>query len=71
MIKFADTPAAAPEDVKEFSTALNIVKTIVPVNKPFADSSINFGLRKARDAGYNYEVLEDMLDDILDIMQNE
>lgn len=66
MIRFADNPAAAPEEVKEYATALNIVKTIVPINKPFSDASINFGLRKARDAGYDYEVLEDMLDDILD-----
>jgi len=70
MIKYSDNPSQAPEDVKEFAMALNIVKTIVPMNKPFADGSINFGLRKARDAGYDYEVLEDMLDDILDTMQS-
>jgi len=69
MIKYADNPAMAPEDIKEYSTALNIIKTIIPINKPFAEQSINFGLRKARDAGYNYEVLEDMLDDILDTME--
>lgn len=69
MIKYADNPAAAPDDIKEYAVALNIVKTIVPINKPFADQSINFGLRKARDAGYNYEVLEDMLDEILDSME--
>ena len=68
MIKYADNPAAAPADIKEYAVALNIVKTIVPINKPFAEQSINFGLRKARDAGYDYEILEDMLDDILDIM---
>ncbi|MDF1877567.1 HDOD domain-containing protein [Sulfurimonas sp. SAG-AH-194-L11] len=71
MIKYADNPSAAPEDIREYSTALNIVKTIVPINKPFGDGSINFGLRKARDAGYDYEVLEDMLDDILDTMESE
>ncbi len=69
MIKYADNPAAAPDDIKEYSVALNIVKTIVPINKPFADQSINFGLRKARDAGYDYEILEDMLDEILDAME--
>jgi len=69
MIKYADNPAEAPEDIREYSTALNIIKTIIPINKPFADQSINFGLRKARDAGYDYEVLEDMLDDILDTME--
>lgn len=70
MIKYADNPSAAPEDVKEYATALNIVKTIVPMNKPFGEGSINFGLRKARDAGYDYEVLEDMLDEILDVMED-
>ena len=69
MIKYADNPAKAPKDVKEYSTALNIIKTIIPINKPFSEQSINFGLRKARDAGYDYEVLEDMLDDILDTME--
>ncbi len=68
MIKYADNPSSAPEDIKEYATALNIVKTIVPLNKPFGEASINFGLRKARDAGYDYEVLEDMLDEILDTM---
>ncbi|PHQ56328.1 MAG: histidine kinase [Sulfurimonas sp.] len=71
IIKYSDDPSAAPEEIKEYATALNIVKTIVPINKPFGDGSINFGLRKARDAGYDYEVLEDMLDDILDVMQPE
>ena len=71
MIQYSDNPNAAPEYVKEYATALNIVKTIVPINKPFTDTSINFGLRKARDAGYDYEVLEDMIDDILGTLKNE
>jgi len=69
MIQFADNPAAAPEDIREYSVALNIVKTILPINKPFADQSINLGLRKARDAGYEYELLEDTIDDMLDIIE--
>ena len=66
MIKYADNPALAPEDVREFSTALNIVKSIIPVNKPLSEVSINIGLKKARDAGYDHELLEDAVDDILD-----
>jgi len=69
MIKYSDAPASAPEELREFSTALHIVKTILPMNKPFAEQSINFGLRKARDAGYNHEVLEDVIDDMLDIIE--
>lgn len=66
MIRYADNPAAAPEEIKEFATALHIVKTIIPMNKPFAEQSINFGLRKARDAGYDHELLEDVIDAMLD-----
>ncbi len=68
MIKYADNPALAPEDIKEFSTALNIVKSIVSINKPFSEVSIKIGLKKASDAGYNYEILEDVVDDILDTL---
>ena len=71
MIKYADNPTAAPSEVREFATALNIIKTILPLNKPFAEQSINFGLRKARDAGYNHEVLEDAIDDMLDIIEGK
>jgi len=69
MIRYADNPSAAPESVREFSTALNIVKTVLPINQPFSDQAINFGLRKARDAGYAHELLEDAIDGMLDIME--
>jgi len=70
MIRYSDNPSAASREIAEYATALNIVKTILPVNKPFADQSINFGLRKARDAGYDYEVLEDVVDDMLDVIED-
>jgi len=66
MIKYADNPSEAPSEVKEFSSALNIVKAIVSINKPFSEVSINIGLKKASDAGYNLELLEDSVNDILD-----
>jgi HD-like signal output (HDOD) protein len=68
MIKYADNPNAAPEAIKEYAIALNIVKTIVPINKPFSEVAINFGLKKALDAGYNHELLEDSIDDMLDVL---
>jgi len=70
MIKYADNPAAAPDEIVEYSTALHIVKTILPINKPFSDQAINFGLRKARDAGYDYELLEDVIDEMLDVIED-
>jgi len=69
MIRYADNPSAAPSNVKEFATALHIVKTVIPVNKPLSEASINFGLRKARDAGYDHEILEDVIDEMLDTME--
>jgi len=69
MIQYSDNPSAAPEDIKEYATALNIVKTIIPINKPLSEQSINFGLRKAHDAGYDHELLEDVVDDMLDSIE--
>ena len=68
MIRYADNPNAAPEEVREFSVALNIIKTIIPINKPLSEQSINFGLKKAHDAGYDHELLEDSIDDMLETL---
>jgi len=65
MIKYADTPQMAPEEVQEFSIALNIIKTLVPINKPLSEMAINFGLKKAEDAGYDKEILNKVIDDML------
>lgn len=69
MIRFADNPTEAPSDVKEYSMALHIVKTALAINKPFTEQSVNFALRKAKDAGYDYQLLEDAIDDMLDVIE--
>jgi HD-like signal output (HDOD) protein len=69
MIHYSDSPKSAPSSIREYATALNIVKTVVAVNKPFEEQSINFGLRKARDAGYKYEILEDVIDEMIDTLE--
>ena len=66
MIKYADNPTAAPEEVQEYSLALNIIKTILPINNPLSEQAINFGLKKASDAGYDHTLLENVIDDMLD-----
>lgn len=71
MIQYSDTPANAPAEVREFATALHIIKTIVSINRPLEENSINFGLKKAHDAGYNHEILEDAIDEMLDIMEGK
>ena len=66
MILYADTPGDAPDDIKEFATALNIVKTIVPMNSPLSEVAINIGLRKADEAGYSYNLLEATINEIVE-----
>lgn len=71
MIKYSDNPAGAPDNVKEFATALQVVKTIIPVNKPFSEVAINIGLKIAHKAGYDHEILEDVIDDMLDELEKQ
>ena len=51
MIEFSDAPLKAPEEIKEFSTVLNIIKTLAPINNPFGERAIIHGMKKAQDAG--------------------
>lgn len=69
MIKYSDNPSAAPENMKEFSTALNIVKTILPINSPLSERAINFGLKKAEDAGYDIFILEEAIETVRGSLQ--
>jgi len=68
MIKYSDNPSSAPHEIKEYATALNIVKTIIPINKPLSEMSINFGLKIAGDAGYNVELLESTVNAMLELL---
>lgn len=68
MIKYSDNPSVAPSGIKEYAAALNIIKTIIPINKPLSEVAINLGLNKAVEAGYDHETLEDAIDDILDLL---
>lgn len=66
MIRYSDDPKNAPAEIAEYSTALNIIKTVIPINNPLSEMSINFGLKKAHNAGYNHEILEDAIDELLE-----
>ncbi len=66
MIEYSDAPENAPEEVREFATALHIIKTIIPINNPFGDHAMAFGLKKAEAAGYDTAKLQGAIDFILD-----
>jgi HD-like signal output (HDOD) protein len=69
MIKYSDNPSAAPEEIKEYATALHIVKTLFPVNKPFSEQAINFGIRQASNAGYDVKLIEGVIADMAEAMK--
>ena len=71
MILHSQEPNNAPKEIQEYSRALNIVKTIVPMNNPFSEVSINFGLKKAKDAGYDEEKLKKIIQDICNQLENK
>jgi len=70
MIRFADNPQDAPDELREYSTALNIVKTIIPINQPLSERSINFGIKLAQDAGYSRSILESVIEEFQETLED-
>jgi len=64
MILHSENPSNAPKEIQEYAFALNIVRTIMPINNPLSEVAINFGLKKAKDAGYDTEILSEAIEDI-------
>lgn len=69
MIRYADNPLTAPQELQEFSMALHIVKMIIPVNLPLSEQAINFGLSFALKAGFDTRILQNAIDEILEIQK--
>lgn len=67
MITFSDTPHKAPEEVKELSTVLNIIKTIIAINDPLSERSIVQGLKKAEAAGFDIVKLQKAIDAVVEL----
>jgi HD-like signal output (HDOD) protein len=65
IIKYADYPTQAPDEIKEYSQALHVIKSIIPINKPLTEQSIILGLKKADKFGFDHEILEDAVDEML------
>jgi len=68
IIKYSDNPLNAPQQTQEASNILNIIKTIVPMNKPFSEQAINFGLKKAQNLGYNTDELKRAIDTVMEFL---
>lgn len=64
MIRFSDSYSQVPEDIKEYSTVLNIIKTAVPVNAPFSQESISCALEKAEEAEYDCQLFKEAINSV-------
>jgi len=69
IIAYVDAYKKAPEEVREYATALNIIKTIVSVHEPLSERAIDAGLFKAKEAGYDVEILEEEINKLVDTMR--
>jgi HD-like signal output (HDOD) protein len=68
IIKYSDNPSSAPSSIEEYATILNIIKTIIPVNRPFSEQAINFGMKKAENAGYDVAAIKQAIDIVSELM---
>lgn len=65
MISHSDDPTGASEAVLPLAKALHVVKTAVPVNAPLSENNITRALVLAKKYGFDHELLEDCIDEIL------
>ena len=65
MIRHSNAPVQAPEAIKSFASALMVLRTVVPVNGALSEANITRGLALANKLGFDHEVLEDCIDEIL------
>ncbi|WP_281950585.1 HDOD domain-containing protein [Nitrosophilus kaiyonis] len=63
-IRYSDNFKDANEEVYEYSRALNIVKTAIPVNKPFKESSINKAINIAKSENMDTDFLIDAIESL-------
>jgi len=66
MIEHSDAPESAPDEIKEFSMVLSIVKTIMPINNPLSERAVIQGLKKAESAGLNTVALQKAIDAVME-----
>lgn len=66
MIEYSDAPEKAPEEIRELSTVLHIIKSVIPINAPLSERSITQGLKKAEAAGLNAAALQKSINEMVE-----
>lgn len=65
-IRFADNYAAAPDEIKDYSLALKIVKTAVPMNAPLSERSVAIALHIIQKEGLDSDIFMKSVEKILE-----
>ncbi len=65
-IRYADSVEDAPEDIREYSLALKVVKTAVPMNAPLSERSVTIALNLIEKEGFNEAVFADAVEKIIE-----
>ena len=65
-IRHADNYEYAPEDIKEYSIALRVVKTAVPVNAPLGERSVIIALNLIEKEGYSEAVFAGAVEKVIE-----
>ena len=65
-IFYADSVGEAPEHIREYSLALKIVKTAVPMNAPLSERSVTIALSLVRSEGYKESIFADAIEKIIE-----
>jgi len=65
-IAYADSVDEAPEHIREYSVALKVVKTAVPMNAPLTERSVTIALSLINKEGYNEAVFADAIEKVIE-----
>ena len=66
-IKYSDNPSSAEDaTIKEYATALNIIRTAVPINAPLSERSVTIALNLISESNYDDAVFAEAIEKIID-----
>jgi HD-like signal output (HDOD) protein len=66
MIEHTDAPDKAPDELKELSAVLSVIKTVMPINDPLSERAVIQGVKKAEAAGLNSTALQNAINTIIE-----
>jgi HD-like signal output (HDOD) protein len=66
MIEHSDAPDKAPDELKELSAVLSVIKTVMPINDPLSERAVIQGVKKAEAAGLNTAALQNAINTIIE-----